>query len=83
EGVLPEGFALIQVPNVLDSFEKIARFFHPPREEKQTGISRQWRGYRESFTACSRIAAFTPGLQMYLCLPLQYLPTFSLRQCGH
>ncbi|MDR0521752.1 MAG: UDP-3-O-(3-hydroxymyristoyl)glucosamine N-acyltransferase, partial [Planctomycetaceae bacterium] len=41
EGVLPEGFALIQVPNVLDSFEKIARFFHPPREEKQTGISRQ------------------------------------------
>ena len=38
-GVAAEGFALIQVPNVLESFEKIARFFAPPRDETLHGIS--------------------------------------------
>jgi UDP-3-O-[3-hydroxymyristoyl] glucosamine N-acyltransferase len=34
-----EGFAVIQVPHVLEAFEKIARFFTPPREETIHGIS--------------------------------------------
>jgi len=38
-GVAPEGFAAIQVDNVLEAFEKIARFFAPPREETIHGIS--------------------------------------------
>ena len=38
-GVAVEGFAVIQVPNVLEAFEKIARFFTPPREETLRGIS--------------------------------------------
>ncbi|MCL2006170.1 MAG: UDP-3-O-(3-hydroxymyristoyl)glucosamine N-acyltransferase [Planctomycetaceae bacterium] len=36
-----EGFSVIQVPNVLESFEKIARFFQPPRDESIFGISDQ------------------------------------------
>ena len=32
-GMVIEGFAVIQVANVLESFEKIARFFQPPRDE--------------------------------------------------
>jgi UDP-3-O-[3-hydroxymyristoyl] glucosamine N-acyltransferase len=38
-GVAPDGFAVIQVNNVLESFEKIARFFAPPRDESIHGIS--------------------------------------------
>ena len=38
-GVTPEGFAAIQVTNVLEAFEKIARFFAPPRDESIHGIS--------------------------------------------
>jgi UDP-3-O-[3-hydroxymyristoyl] glucosamine N-acyltransferase len=38
-GVTPEGFAVIQVENVLESFEMIARFFTPPRDETIRGIS--------------------------------------------
>ncbi|MDR0327757.1 MAG: UDP-3-O-(3-hydroxymyristoyl)glucosamine N-acyltransferase [Planctomycetaceae bacterium] len=38
-GVAPEGFSVIQVPNVLESFEKIARFLAPPRDETLHGIS--------------------------------------------
>jgi len=38
-GVTSEGFSVIQVPNVLESFEKIARFFAPPRDETLFGIS--------------------------------------------
>ena len=38
-GVAPEGFAAIQVPNVLEAFETIAKFFAPPREETLHGIS--------------------------------------------
>ena len=37
--VTPEGFAAIQVDNVLVTFEKIARFFTPPRDESIHGIS--------------------------------------------
>jgi len=37
--VTPEGFSAIQVANVLESFEKIARFFAPPRDESIRGIS--------------------------------------------
>jgi UDP-3-O-[3-hydroxymyristoyl] glucosamine N-acyltransferase len=37
--VVAEGFAVIQVPNVLEAFEKIARFFAPPRDETLHGIS--------------------------------------------
>jgi UDP-3-O-[3-hydroxymyristoyl] glucosamine N-acyltransferase len=39
KGVAPEGFAALQVPNVLESFETIARFFAPPRDETLFGIS--------------------------------------------
>jgi len=38
-GVAPEGFAAIQVDNVLEAFEKIARFFAPPRDETIHSIS--------------------------------------------
>ena len=38
-GIAPEGFAAIQVGNVLETFEKIARFFSPPRDETIHGIS--------------------------------------------
>lgn len=38
-GTVIEGFAVIQVPNVQEAFEKIARFFAPPREESIHGIS--------------------------------------------
>ena len=38
-GITPEGFSVIQVPNVLESFETIARFFSPPRDETLVGIS--------------------------------------------
>jgi len=38
-GVLPEGFVVIQVRNVLEAFEKIARFFQPQRDETLHGIS--------------------------------------------
>ena len=38
-GVTAEGFAVIQVAHVLESFEKIARYFHPPRDETIHGIS--------------------------------------------
>ena len=38
-GVIPEGFAAIQVVNVLEAFETIARFFAPPRVETIHGIS--------------------------------------------
>jgi len=38
-GIAPEGFATIQVANVLEAFEKIARFFAPPRTETIHGIS--------------------------------------------
>ena len=38
-GVAPEGFAAIQVEIVLEAFEKIARFFAPPRDETLHGIS--------------------------------------------
>ena len=37
--IVPEGFAAIQVLNVLEAFEKIARFFAPPRDESIRGIS--------------------------------------------
>ena len=37
--VAPEGFAAIQVSNVLESFETIARFFTPLRDETIHGIS--------------------------------------------
>jgi UDP-3-O-[3-hydroxymyristoyl] glucosamine N-acyltransferase len=39
DGVVPEGFALIQVANVLEAFEKIAALFSPPREESIHGVS--------------------------------------------
>ena len=38
-GIAPEGFAAIQVVNVLETFEKIARLFAPPRDETIRGIS--------------------------------------------
>ena len=38
-GVTLEGFAVIQVTDVLEAFEKIARFFAPPRNESILGIS--------------------------------------------
>ena len=38
-GVAPDGFSAIQVDNVLEAFEKIARFFAPPRDETLHGIS--------------------------------------------
>ncbi|GHT21931.1 UDP-3-O-acylglucosamine N-acyltransferase [Planctomycetales bacterium] len=34
-----QGFNLIQVDNVIESFEKIVRFFNPPRQEALSGIS--------------------------------------------
>lgn len=39
EGFQIDGFTLLQVPNVLESFEKIVLFFSPPREEGIFGIS--------------------------------------------
>jgi len=38
-GTTIEGFAVIQVSHVLEAFEKIARFFTPPRDETLHGIS--------------------------------------------
>jgi len=38
-GVVPEGFAAIQVADVLKAFETIARFLAPPHEETIHGIS--------------------------------------------
>jgi len=38
-GVTAEGFSVIQVPDVLEAFETIARFFQPPRDEAVYGIS--------------------------------------------
>ena len=40
-GVIPEGFAVIQVANVLEAFEIIARLFTPPRDETIHGISKK------------------------------------------
>ena len=40
-GIVPEGFAAIQVTNVVEAFEMIARFFAPPRDETIQGISEQ------------------------------------------
>ena len=40
-GVVPEGFAAIQVGNVLEAFENITRLFAPPCEENIRGISGQ------------------------------------------
>jgi UDP-3-O-[3-hydroxymyristoyl] glucosamine N-acyltransferase len=40
-GVIVAGFSVIQVPHVLEAFEKIARFFAPPRDETIHGISKQ------------------------------------------
>ena len=37
-GVVPEGFSVIQVSNVSQAFEKIARLFAPPRDETLHGI---------------------------------------------
>jgi len=40
-GVTAEGFSVIQVPNVLEAFEKIVRLYQPPRKETGNGISGQ------------------------------------------
>lgn len=37
----PPGFALIQVDDVLEAFEKIVRFFCPPRDSRPQGVSPQ------------------------------------------
>ncbi|MDR0705837.1 MAG: UDP-3-O-(3-hydroxymyristoyl)glucosamine N-acyltransferase [Planctomycetaceae bacterium] len=37
-GVLPNGFSVIQVSDVLKAFEQIAAYFSPPREESIDGI---------------------------------------------
>ena len=39
QGIVAEGFSVIQVANVLEAFETIARFFTPPREETVFDIS--------------------------------------------
>jgi UDP-3-O-[3-hydroxymyristoyl] glucosamine N-acyltransferase len=38
-GITTDGFSVIQVSNVQEAFEKIARFFSPPREETIHNIS--------------------------------------------
>jgi UDP-3-O-[3-hydroxymyristoyl] glucosamine N-acyltransferase len=40
-GLTTEGFSVIQVPNVLEAFETIARFFQPPRRDTISDISEQ------------------------------------------
>ena len=40
-GAVIEGFSVIQVPQVLEAFETIARFFQPPRDDTIAGISEQ------------------------------------------
>ncbi|MDR1963639.1 MAG: UDP-3-O-(3-hydroxymyristoyl)glucosamine N-acyltransferase [Planctomycetaceae bacterium] len=38
-GVAPDGFSLIQVPDVLKAFEQIVSYFSPPRDESIRGIN--------------------------------------------
>ncbi|MGL4595450.1 MAG: UDP-3-O-(3-hydroxymyristoyl)glucosamine N-acyltransferase [Thermoguttaceae bacterium] len=39
DGIKPDDFAVIQVHNVLEAFEKIAKYIHSPDEEKLPGIA--------------------------------------------
>ncbi len=38
-GLAPDGFSIVQVPNVLEAFQKIVNYFSPPRDESIRGIS--------------------------------------------